>query len=160
MYCNSQRRWQTANIVGSHAKRRKDCSFALIFSSTVLHLPYLSLVSWRDRRGEFTRYSYPVSSLVAFSYKQSQTFFKKWPFPSHRKVRSLSVGSAVSPSSGKTPLQVWVSPMHKRRPHYTWCGLTSQPTDGRPQWAQGGKQRWEVLGKTWRANEIPRRCVM
>lgn len=45
VYCNSQRRWQTANIVGSHAKRRKDCSFALMFSSTVLHLPYLSLVS-------------------------------------------------------------------------------------------------------------------
>jgi len=91
VYCNSQRRWQTANIVGSLAKRREDCSFALIFSSTVLHLPYLSLVSSRHRRGAFTRYKYPVSAFIAFAYKYSQTLFKKWPVPSHRKVRSLSV---------------------------------------------------------------------
>lgn len=63
-------------------------SFCSGISKHSLAFPYLSPVRHgRDRRGEFTRYSF--ISLLAFSYKDPQSSFKKGPVPSPRGDRRL-----------------------------------------------------------------------
>lgn len=86
--CNShgagrqQTRWKPS-------QEEERLSFCSDISKYSLTFPYLSLGRHgRDRRGEFTRYSF--SSLLAFSYKHPQTSFKKGTVPNPRGVRSLA----------------------------------------------------------------------